>query len=333
MIEKLKKFLRITGTEKGELELREFKQILIISFIGIAVVLQVVFAVMFLRNLGWINGGGGISDKYDRNIAVLSLDQEITEPYVNTIIGQLNKIKEEKEKFPHLLIVINSPGGSPVAASELYHLLVDFQKEIPITVYVQNLAASGAYYVAVASKYDPKNPLSGIIAESNSMVGSIGVIMPHMVFSGAAEKIGVAEDDISVGRFKKPISLFKHTSEEDKQYLQSNLLEPVYHNFLQAVAEGRNMSLKEVEKYSEGRVFISTQVKGPLVDRISYISKVQEELKAAVEKRFPGEECGFSEIDLRGLPKSMFDVKISINTPSIGADIAQNASANTINLH
>lgn len=317
-LNRLKKILRISGTAKGEYELKEFKQQLLILMIIIIIVLQIVGAWLFMREMGWV--GSGTPAKYDRNVAVLELNEEITDTYVNKIIGNLEKIKEEKEKFPHLFIIVSSPGGSPQGSSELYHYLQDFQKEIPVTMYIQNMAMSGAFYIACASKYDPKNPLSGIIAQENSLVGSIGVILPHMVYEVANNY--VKEDDLLVGKFKKPISNFRAMTDEDKKYLHDNMLYPVYQHFLQAVANGRQMKIDEVEKYAEGQVFVSTEVVGKLVDRISYVTKIKEEIKENVEKRFPDEEVGFVPISMKKRDGGLFNVKLDINGLSLNSDVA-----------
>jgi protease-4 len=294
----------------------------------VAIGLQIIFAWMFMRDLGWV--GNGLHEKYDRNIAVLLIDQEITDPYINTIIGQLEHIKENKEKFPHLLIMISSPGGSPVGSSELMQYLIDFQKEIPTTFYIQNMSVSGSYYLAMASHYDPKNKLSGLIANDCAIVGSIGVIMPHMVIKGMADKVGVEEDDIVAGKFKKPISMFKRTSDEDKLYLSNNLLNPVYRHFVEAVARRRRMSTSEVEQYAQGKLFVSTEVLHKLVDRISYIGEIKKEVKESVQKRFPRDEVGFVQIDLSGKQKGLFEVKVSIDGASLGENISQDTQSRPI---
>lgn len=322
---KIKKFLHITGTQTGEYELKEIKQIMIIAMIGIMIGLQIVGAYLFAREMGWVKSS--IDAKYDRNIAVLHIDQEITMPYINRIIGQLEKIKEENRKhpnkFPRLLVIVSSPGGSPVGSSELNHYLIEFQKTMPITMYVQEMAVSGSYYIAVSSKYNPNDKLSGIISSDAGIIGSIGVIMPHMVFKGTADKLGVEEDDIAVGKYKKPISMFKASTDEDKEYLHKNLLDPTYQLFLKAVATGRGMSIDEVKKYGEGRIFISSNVVGTLVDRISDIGEVKSELQESIEKKYKGDEVGFALINLSKRDEGLFDVSFKIDGTELTAGLAK----------
>lgn len=317
--DKAKRVMGITGTAKGELELKEIKQQLIIFMILVLIALQIVGAWLFMREMGWI--GNGTPAKYDRNIAVLELNEEITLPYINKIIGQLEKIKEDKEKFSYLLVIVSSPGGSPAASSEMFHYLRDFQKEIPMTMYVQDMAMSGAYYIACSSKYDPKNPLSGIIAQENSLIGSIGVILPHMVYEVANKY--VKEDDLTVGKFKKPISSFRALKEDDKKYLNDNMLYPVYRHFLEAVADGRGMSVKEAEKYADGQVFVSTEAKSKLVDRISYVTKVSDEIKKTVEKKYPNDEVGFVPLSLKKRDGGLFNVKFEIGSLNVASELGE----------
>ncbi len=123
---------------------------------------------------------------------------------------------------------MNSPGGSPTASEELSEYLKDFQKDKNITMYIQSIGASGGYYIASAIK-----PL---YANKNAIVGSIGVVMPHYNLKELAKKIGVEEDYLMAGKFKKPISLLEKIDKENREYITKHLLEPTYQNFIESVA-------------------------------------------------------------------------------------------------
>jgi len=316
--EKIKAFFWINGTRKGEMQLKEFRQLIMVLITVTFFAAEIVFLWKMAVKSGWIDSG--TSADFEKNIAVLTIDEEITDAYANTIIEKLETIREKKELFPHLLIVMASPGGSPSGSSEIAHYLHDLQSEINVTMYVQSMAASGGYYIASAIDYNASNPLSGIIAQENAIVGSIGVIMPKYVFKDLAQKVGIGEDDITVGKYKKPLSMFKYSTIEEKAYLRQNLLNPAYKNFINYVATGRKMSPEKLGEYAEGKIFIATEVVGPLVDRISYISQVKREIKTRIEKQNPEMSVGFVPISLKNTKSPFFGLELKVENLHLGTE-------------
>ena len=316
--EKIKAFFWLNGTEKGELQLREFRQLLIVFITVVFFAAEIVLIWKMLTKSGIVDSAP--SADFDKNIAVLTINEEITDAYANTIIEKLEEIREEKEVFPHLLVVMASPGGSPSGSSEIAHYLRDLQSEMDVTMYVQSIAASGGYYIASAIEHNATDPLSGIIAQENAIVGAIGVIMPKYVLKDLAEKVGIAEDDITVGKYKKPLSLFKYSTIEEKIYLRQNLLNPAYKNFINYVATGRHVSPEKLSEYAEGKIFIATEVVGPLVDRISYIGQIKREIKAHLEKQNPDMRVGFVPISLKKSKSPFFGLELKVENLHLGAD-------------
>jgi protease-4 len=307
-------FLKPVGSHRRLLKIMEVKQSVVvlatIMFVGFEVILLIYLAAIYMPS-------SSFEAAHEKNIATLNIDQEITGEYVQRIIDNLDLVLEQKEDFAHLLIIMQSGGGSPQASEELTQYLIDFQKEgIDLTVYVESICASGAFYIATASKYDVNNSLSGIIANQNAIVGSIGVIMPNIVIEGSADKLGIAQHNITVGKYKEPISPFKVPTQAQTEYLKENLLAPVYNNFVKIVAQGRGMSVEELQPYTEGRIFVANDVVGPIVDRISYLSKIKKEIKAKVRKDFPDEEVGFSPINTAEASGSLFNTSFNLHFDS-----------------
>ena len=118
-----------------------------------------------------------------------------------------------------------------------------------------------------------------LIKEQELLVKQYKTEATNKVVGKLAKKIGVEEDDITVGKYKKPISLFKKASPEQKEYIMKNLLLPTYDNFLKIVAEDRNISIDKLKNYAEGKIFIATKVKGVLVDKISTLAEFKNEIK------------------------------------------------------
>jgi len=173
----------------------------------LAIVAEVALLIWVAKSYGVFGKVVPLGDK----VAVIDFKEPVTQKYVNDVIEKMDEVKENKD-YSEVLFIMNSPGGSPTASEELSEYLKDYNKKKPVTMYVQSVAASGGYYIASAIK-----PL---IANKNAMVGSIGVILPHYSIGKLAEKVGIEEDDLSSGEYKKPISLFKKVG--DKEHITTS---------------------------------------------------------------------------------------------------------------
>ncbi len=316
-----------SGTESGLLRLKELKQQVMIIGIVFLMIIGVVINVYVLKEMGLLTPS--IKAEYDKNIAIITIDKMITDPYINNIIEKLEYIRVNKEEFPNLLIIMASGGGSPTGSSELAHYLIDLQKEINVHLYVESIAASGAMYISSAIKHNEKDPLSGIIASDNAILGSIGVIMNHMMYFEAGDKLGIKSKSITVGKWKEPISPWSPLSEAGENYLKNQLMLPVYNNFIKFVAKNRGMELDELKTMAEGKVYIASEVVGTLCDRISYLTQIKREIKESVEKRFPEQEVGFIGINLKRSKSSLFNVNFNIENLSVGTDLGENLNLNS----
>ena len=241
------------------------------------------FVIAIVAELGFIftiaNMYGFLDKDYveGTKIAVIDFNKPITQAYVNKVIKSLDKIEEDKE-YVEVLFIMNSPGGSPTASEELSEYLKDYTLKKHINMYVQGIAASGGYYIASAIK-----PL---IANKNALIGSIGVIMPHYNIGKLAENIGIEEDDLSAGEFKKPVSFFRKLTDKEKKYLKAQILTPTYNNFITSVAQNREMNISKILPYTKGKIFIANDptIKNILVDEILILHR----LKAKLEKKQKG---------------------------------------------
>ncbi len=230
-------------------------------------------------------------------IAVININKTITVPYIDKLMAKMDALKKDKNCKEYLL-VFNTPGGSPSASDEFNAYLKYINKIKKVNVYVESMAASGGYYIISAIK--------PIIANKNAVVGSIGVIMPHFVLKKLADKLGIQEDTLTVGKYKEPVSFFKKFSAQDKKYLLSHLLLPTYNNFLQTVAKDRNISINKLKKYADGKIYIASMVKGILVDKISDFITLKQNLK----KKYHG-NIEFVTIPLEKKTMPFFNIKLS----------------------
>jgi len=231
-------------------------------------------------------------------VAVFNLNKTITVNYIHTLTKRMQSLLKDKNCKEYLLI-FNTPGGSPSASDEFNAFLKWINKKKKVNVYVESMAASGGYYIISAIK--------PIVANKNAVVGSIGVIMPHFVIKKLADKVGVEEDSLAIGKYKQPVSLFRKFSDKDKEYLKKHLLLPTYDNFLQTVANDRNISVDKLKQYADGKIYVASIVKGVLVDKISTLIEYKEEIK----KRL-GKETKFIDISLaKKKPFPFFNIKLT----------------------
>ncbi len=271
-------------------------------------VLAILFEVALLGFLAKQYGLIGEPVPFGQKVAVVDFNQPVTQKFVNKVMKSMDKVKEDKD-YAEVLFVMNSPGGSPSASEELSEYLKDYTKEKNVTMYIQGIAASGGYYIASAIK-----PL---IVNKNAIVGSIGVIMPHYYIGELAKKIGVEEDDLSSGKYKKPISFFKKVGEKEKVYLKEQLLSPTYNNFINAVATNRKISREKLLPYTEGKIYVGNdkRIKNILVDEVLVIHKLKERMKKRLGKKIsfvnimPKEKMGFlkDKIEFKLSLDSKFD--------------------------
>ncbi|MEK7325740.1 MAG: signal peptide peptidase SppA, partial [Chloroflexota bacterium] len=203
-------------------------------------------------------------------VAVIPIKGIITSgeggPFANTgvafsesIIADIEKANEDND-VKAILLDVDSPGGGVVASDEIYHALSQVEK--PVVVVIGGLGASGAYYISMASDW--------IIANPNSLVGSIGVISEFPNAEGLLEKVGVEFVVITSGPRKDVGSPYRDMTEAEEAYWQT-IVDETYESFVQIVAEGRGMTVEDVAPLADGGVYTGRQALDlKLVDALGY---------------------------------------------------------------
>jgi len=186
------------------------------------------------------------------------------------------RVKEELEKaakddhIKAVVVKINSPGGTVAASDVILHELKAFKAErgVPVVVCLQGLATSGGYYVAMAG--------DAIIAYPTCITGSIGVLAMKLNLRGLMDKVGVDDDLVKSGRWKDFWSPFRPASPKEKEMMQL-IIDQFYRGFVDVVAAGRHLSLKETLKVADGRIFPAPQAMDlKLVDQLGYLDDALE---------------------------------------------------------
>lgn len=176
-------------------------------------------------------------------------------------------------KVKGILLQVDSPGGGVTASDLIYQSLQNFKSLDPerkVVTLMGDLAASGGYYVSLAS--------DRIIAQPTTTMGSIGVIIQSMNFKNLAEKIGVHDVTIKSGANKDFLNPFRDESPEQRKILQV-IVDDMYDRFITLVANNRKLDKEEVRPLADGRIFTAVQAKkAHLVDSIGYFSDARKEL-------------------------------------------------------
>ncbi|MFK5958000.1 MAG: signal peptide peptidase SppA [Lutibacter sp.] len=196
-------------------------------------------------------GKGRVQSSASDKIAVIYAQGEIIYGKGNEdLIGQDLIIKALKKarnnsSVKAIVLRVNSPGGSALAAELIWRELELTKKELPIVVSMGNVAASGGYYLACNA--------DRIFAEPTTITGSIGVFGVIPNFSKLANNIGVNAQQVSTNKGAN-YSVFEPMTDEFRAVTIEGV-EAVYTTFLERVSTGRNMTIEAVDKIAQGRVW------------------------------------------------------------------------------
>lgn len=159
-----------------------------------------------------------------------------------------------------VIVHIDSPGGTTAGAEQLYDSLVQLKAKKPMVVVVDGLAASGGYIAALASDH--------IIAQSASLVGSIGVLVQYPNVSDLLKTVGVKVEEIKSSPLKAAPNGFEPTSPEARAALAAVVMDS-YEWFKKLVRDNRKMDGTTLDKVADGRVFTGRQaIELKLIDEL-----------------------------------------------------------------
>lgn len=180
---------------------------------------------------------------------------------------------EDDDSVKAVIIRVNSPGGGVAESAEIHDKIVEIQSEAKKPVYISmgSMAASGGYYISA--------PAHKIFATPETLTGSLGVIMQGYNFEGLAEKYGVKFETIKSGPYKDIMSPTKDMTDEERNILQT-LINNSYEGFVKVISEGRGLSVEQVKKIADGRIYDGRQAKElNLIDDFGYFENVVEAVR------------------------------------------------------
>ena len=211
-------------------------------------------------------------------IAVYYAEGDIVQdPKAATMFGNNNYIASRKvckdledlmndDDVKAVVVRINSGGGDAYASEQMWHQMSELRKVKPVVVSMGDYAASGAYYMSA--------PASWIVAQPNTLTGSIGIFAVIPDLSGlVTTKLGVRFDEVKTNRNSTFGNLMARPfNAEEKAMLQASVNRG-YSLFRQRVAEGRRQPVESVEKIAQGRVWLATDALNiKLVDQLGGIN-------------------------------------------------------------
>lgn len=210
--------------------------------------------------------------------ALIEIDGTIesgTSGAADTVIPALGRAFSDDDSVG-VILRINSPGGSPVQAGMINDEIVRLRKlypKKPLYVVVDEVCASGGYYIAAAA--------DKIFVNKASIVGSIGVLMESFGFTGLMDKLGIERRLMTAGENKGFMDPFSPQTERQKNYAQQ-MLNEVHQQFIEVVRRGRGKRLKETPETFSGLFWSGNRaVEMGLADGFGTIDTVaREELKA-----------------------------------------------------
>ncbi len=207
------------------------------------------FIVLFLF-MGWF-GGNEAALSTGKHTALVDLQGVIasdSQASADNLIPGLQDAFEDKNT-QGVILRINSPGGSPVQAGQIndeIRRLRAKHPQIPLYVVVEDICASGGYYVAVAA--------DKIYVDKASLIGSVGVLMDGFGFTGTMEKLGVERRLITAGTNKGFLDPFSPVNPAHQAYAKQ-MIEEIHQQFIDVVRQGRGKRLKEAPDTFSGLVW------------------------------------------------------------------------------
>jgi protease-4 len=193
------------------------------------------------------------------------------------IVGALQSAFEDKGTAG-VVLRINSPGGSPVQAGIIYDEIRRLRAKypaIPLYAVVEDLCASGGYYVAAAA--------DSIYVNQASVIGSIGVLMDGFGFKGVMDKVGVERRLLTAGENKGFLDPFSPMDAKQRQHAQS-LLDDIHRQFIAVVRQGRGKRLHETPEMFSGLMWTGEQGVGMgLADAYGTVDSVARDVVKAEE--------------------------------------------------
>ena len=230
--------------------------------------------------LGWSWFNGSFEPQPGRHTALVDIDGVIEaggEVEASRVVSALRSAFDDRNTAG-VILRINSPGGSPVQAGIIHDEIRRLRQRnptIPVHAVVEDVCASGGYYVAAAA--------DRIFVNKASLVGSIGVVMAGFGFTGLMDKAGIERRLLTAGENKGFLDPFSPMSEGQQAHARA-MLEDIHRQFIAVVREGRGSRLRETPDLFSGLVWTGERgIELGLADDYGTVDTVAREVIKADE--------------------------------------------------
>ncbi|MCD6415026.1 MAG: signal peptide peptidase SppA [Candidatus Diapherotrites archaeon] len=224
---------------------------LVSLFLLALLLLTLLFVILFFSNMGAVMEGG--------YVGVVPVKGELVTDTTDSFFGQTMGVRETIRELKNadddpsvsvILLDINSGGGSVVASKELMRAVREAKK--PVVAYIGDVGASGAYYVASAA--------DSIVADEDSVTGSIGVVAMLPNYASLFKKIGVNMTILKEGKNKVMGNPYENLTSEQREIFQT-IIQDAYKSFKENVIENRNgkISTDTFDSIADGRILNGRQ--------------------------------------------------------------------------
>ena len=185
----------------------------------------------------------------------------------STFARYLRRVRKDKS-VAAVVFRVDSPGGSAIGSDVIWREVFLTTKEKPLVVSMSDVAGSGGYWVSMAA--------DKIVAQPQTLTGSIGVISGKFSLARLYDKLGITAEKIAYGNKADMFSTHRKLTPEERTLLRKEILW-IYDRFLSKVAEGRNLSKEEVDSIGKGRIWTGSQAaERGLVDELGGLSRAIE---------------------------------------------------------
>jgi protease-4 len=229
------------------------------------------FALLLIA-LGWLGAGEPIGGRHTALVAVEGVIAARSEASAERI-NQGLKDAFKDSNTAGVIVRINSPGGSPVQAGQInqeIRRLRGLHPDVPVYVVVEDVCASGGYFVAAAA--------DRIFVDPASLVGSIGVLVDGFGFTGTMEKLGVERRLLTAGENKAFLDPFSPLEAKQRAYAQKMLGE-IHQQFIDVVKAGRGERLKPDPELFSGLIWTGEKsIELGLADAVGSVDYVAREV-------------------------------------------------------
>jgi protease-4 len=193
-------------------------------------------------------------------VGAIMTGEGFSEVMGGSTVARWIRTAREDNSIAAIVFRVDSPGGSSVGSDVIWREIVLAKKAKPVVISMSDVAGSGGYWIAMGA--------TKIVAQPQTLTGSIGVLAGKISFAGLLTKLGITAEKLTYGEKSDIFSPFRPFTPEERRLIKDEILW-TYDQFLSKAADGRAMTKEDVNKVGRGRIWTGRQAKDlKLVDEL-----------------------------------------------------------------